>query len=121
MTVPVIQGSQSSPGSNGRAAPAPPPADLRAARPQRGVAETRLQPTRPGAEIGATHTPAQETRQKPEAAALALTPRPATNIAVRALNRTARLTMDAVMITVFSPVILVWWLGEKWPKRPPRS
>jgi hypothetical protein len=39
----------------------------------------------------------------------------------RAVNRTGRLALDAIVLAVFSPIILVWWLNEKWQKRPPRS
>jgi hypothetical protein len=34
-------------------------------------------------------------------------------MAVRMVDRTARLTMDAVLLLVFSPVIAIWWLLER--------
>ncbi len=37
------------------------------------------------------------------------------------VNRTGRLTFDAMLLIVFAPVIAVWWLNEKRHKRSSRN
>ena len=57
-------------------------------------------------------TPA-ETIAAPAPQSPGFAPRPL----LRILNRTGRLTFDAMLLIVFAPVIAVWWLNEKRHKR----
>ncbi len=58
---------------------------------------------------------------EPVAAGAAIMPVGVLNAVSRALIRTGRLSMDAILLIVFAPVIAIWLLGEKWQRRKMRS